>query len=86
MYPYNVFVDAKYSVLDGSSQSRGFSIYDDFQNRTLNRTLIYKNNDTTTTGYQYVIRFNSPRILQYVEISSPRILSICELRFIESGK
>ena len=63
--------------------SRGFSIYDDFKNRTSNQSLIYKNN--AASGYLFAIPFQPPQILQYVEITRPNVLLICEIKLIESG-
>ena len=79
----NMFI--QFSVFLGASyQSRIFSIYDGFNETNSNRTLIYKNN--ATSGHRFVIAFHPQLILQTLEIDSPTELTICEIRFIESGK
>ena len=67
-----------------SFESRNFSVYDGFVETHLKRTLIYQNN--ATSGHKFVITFKPPRLLQYVEIDSSTTLTICEIKFMESGK
>ena len=57
---------------------------DEDEGRSPGQRLIYKNN--ATRGHNFLIQFNPQLILQTVEITSPTELTICEIKFKESGK
>ena len=74
----------KSSISGHTEQSRGFKIYDNFNNMSHSRKAIYENNNDTGSAFDII--FQPPIVLQFIEITDTDPITICELKVIESGK
>ena len=76
------FSSSIFCLADQADQSRNFSFYNGFSNSTSDRTEIWRH--TASTGSEFTKTFSQPVLLQYVEIASAAVLTICELKLFQS--
>ena len=82
-----IIPDFKHNVFDfiaSSYQSRKFKVYEGWSNISEPRQLLY--NNTEHDGFKFLFYFQSPVLLQHIEIFSPEILTLCEFKLIRAGE
>ena len=67
-----------------TEQSRNFTVYKGFGNSSDGQHFLYHNN--ATSGHKFIIALDPPVVLQRLEVTNQIVLTICELKLIESSK